>query len=46
MVNIVRQIVGVLSNKVEAYALRRAEDANIATAVFPIKTFPIGKVLM
>lgn len=34
------QIVGVLSNKAEAYALRRAEDANIATAVISHKNFP------
>lgn len=34
------QIVGVLSNKADAYALRRAEDANIATAVISHKNFP------
>ena len=34
------QIVGVLSNKAEAYALRRAEDANIATAVISHQNFP------
>lgn len=34
------QIVGVLSNKADAYALRRAEDANIATAVISHKDFP------
>ena len=33
------QIVGVLSNKAEAYALRRAEDANIATAVISHQNF-------
>ena len=34
------QIVGVLSNKADAYALRRAEDANIATAVISHKDYP------
>ena len=34
------QIVGVLSNKADAYALRRAEDANIATAVISPQNFP------
>lgn len=34
------QIVGVLSNKADAYALRRAENANIATAVISHKDFP------
>ena len=34
------QIVGVLSNKADAYALRRAEDANIAIAVISHKDFP------
>ncbi len=34
------QIVGVLSNKTDAYALRRAENANIATAVISHKDFP------
>lgn len=34
------QIVGVLSNKADAYALRRAEDANIATAVISHQNFP------
>ena len=33
------KIVGVLSNKADAYALRRAEDANIATAVISHKDF-------
>ena len=34
------QIIGVLSNKADAYALRRAEDANIATAVISHQNFP------
>lgn len=34
------QIVGVLSNKADAYALRRAENANIATAAISHKDFP------
>ena len=34
------QIVGVLSNKADAYALRRAEDANIATAVISHQNSP------
>lgn len=34
------QIVGVLSNKADAYALRRAEDGNIATAVISHQNFP------
>ena len=34
------QIVGVLSNKADVYALRRAEDANIATAVISHQNFP------
>ncbi|WP_171068591.1 phosphoribosylglycinamide formyltransferase [Acinetobacter sp. COS3] len=34
------QIIGVLSNKADAYALKRAENANIATAVISHKDFP------
>ena len=34
------QIVGVLSNKADAYALQRAEKANIATAVISHKDYP------
>ncbi|WP_445407210.1 phosphoribosylglycinamide formyltransferase [Acinetobacter seifertii] len=34
------QIVGVLSNKADAYALKRAQNANIATAVISHKDFP------
>lgn len=34
------QIVGVLSNKADAYALERAQNANIATAVISHKDFP------
>ena len=34
------QIVGVLSNKADAYALRRAEKANIATTVISHKDYP------
>ncbi|MGJ8757180.1 phosphoribosylglycinamide formyltransferase [Acinetobacter venetianus] len=34
------QIIGVLSNKADAYALQRAENANIATAVISHKDFP------
>ena len=34
------QIVGVLSNKADAYALERAKNANIATAVISHKDFP------
>lgn len=36
----IRQIVGVLSNKADAYALERAQNANIATAVISHKDFP------
>ena len=38
--NLSGQIIGVLSNKADAYALRRAEDANIATAVISHQNFP------
>ncbi|MEO3356016.1 phosphoribosylglycinamide formyltransferase [Acinetobacter haemolyticus] len=38
--NLSGQIIGVLSNKADAYALQRAEDANIATAVISHKDFP------
>jgi len=34
------QIIGVLSNKADAYALQRAKDANIATAVISHKDYP------
>lgn len=34
------QIVGVLSNKADAYALERAQNANIATVVISHKDFP------
>ena len=34
------QIIGVLSNKAEAYALQRAEKANIATTVISHKDYP------
>ena len=34
------QIIGVLSNKADAYALRRAEKANIATTVISHKDYP------
>lgn len=34
------QIVGVLSNKANAYALQRAKDANIATAVISHQDYP------
>ncbi|WP_171065265.1 phosphoribosylglycinamide formyltransferase [Acinetobacter sp. NIPH 298] len=34
------KIIGVLSNKADAYALHRAKDANIATAVISHKDFP------
>lgn len=34
------QIVGVLSNKADAYALERAQNANISTAVISHKDFP------
>ena len=34
------QIIGVLSNKANAYALQRAEKANIATAVISHKDYP------
>lgn len=34
------QIVGVLSNKADAYAIERAQNANIATAVISHKDFP------
>ncbi len=34
------QIIGVLSNKADAYALQRAEKANIATAVISHKDYP------
>ncbi|NAS07836.1 phosphoribosylglycinamide formyltransferase [Acinetobacter haemolyticus] len=38
--NLSGQIIGVLSNKADAYALQRAKDANIATAVISHKDFP------
>ncbi|WP_332605060.1 phosphoribosylglycinamide formyltransferase [Acinetobacter sp. ESBL14] len=38
--NLSGQIIGVLSNKVDAYALQRAENANIATAVISHKDYP------
>lgn len=38
--NLSGQIVGVLSNKTDAYALERAQNANIATAVISHKDFP------
>ncbi|MFV5406197.1 phosphoribosylglycinamide formyltransferase, partial [Acinetobacter sp. 228] len=38
--NLSGQIVGVLSNKADAYALERAQNANIATAVISHKDFP------
>lgn len=38
--NLSGQIIGVVSNKADAYALQRAEDANIATAVISHKDFP------
>lgn len=34
------QIIGVLSNKADAYALQRAKDTNIATAVISHKDYP------
>lgn len=34
------QIIGVISNKADAYALQRAEKANIATAVISHKDYP------
>lgn len=44
--NLSGQIVGVLSNKANAYALERAQKANIATAVISHKDFPTREVLM
>ena len=38
--NLSGQIVGVISNKPEAYALQRAENAGIATAVIEHKQYP------
>jgi len=38
--NLSGQIIGVLSNKADAYALQRAEKANIATAVVSHKDYP------
>ncbi|WP_111892131.1 phosphoribosylglycinamide formyltransferase [Acinetobacter sp. MB5] len=38
--NLSGKIVGVLSNRPNAYALRRAQQANIATSVIEHKTFP------
>ncbi|ENX33534.1 phosphoribosylglycinamide formyltransferase [Acinetobacter colistiniresistens] len=38
--NLSGQIIGVLSNKADAYALQRAENANIATAVISHKDYP------
>lgn len=38
--NLSGQIIGVLSNKADAYALERAKQANIATAVVSHKDFP------
>jgi phosphoribosylglycinamide formyltransferase-1 len=38
--NLSGQIIGVLSNKANAYALQRAETANIATAVVSHKDYP------
>lgn len=38
--NLSGQIVGVISNKPDAYALQRAEKANIATAVIEHKQYP------
>lgn len=38
--NLSGQIIGVLSNKADAYALQRAKDANIATTVISHKDFP------
>jgi phosphoribosylglycinamide formyltransferase-1 len=38
--NLSGQIIGVLSNKADAYALQRAKDANIATAVISHKDYP------
>ena len=38
--NLSGQIIGVLSNKADAYALQRAEKANIATAVISHKDYP------
>ena len=42
--NLSGQIVGVLSNKADAYALERAQKANIATAVISHKDFPTREV--
>lgn len=42
--NLSGQIVGVLSNKANAYALERAQKANIATAVISHKDFPTREV--
>jgi len=38
--NLSGKIVGVISNKPEAYALQRAENANIATAIIEHKQYP------
>lgn len=38
--NLSGQIIGVVSNKADAYALQRAEKANIATAVISHKDYP------
>ena len=38
--NLSGQIIGVLSNKADAYALQRAEKANIATTVISHKDYP------
>ncbi len=38
--NLSGQIIGVLSNKADAYALQRAQTANIATAVISHKDYP------
>ncbi|MCH7330442.1 phosphoribosylglycinamide formyltransferase [Acinetobacter modestus] len=38
--NLSGQIIGVLSNKADAYALQRAEKTNIATAVISHKDYP------
>ena len=40
------QIVGVLSNRPDAYALERAKQAGIKTALVEHKQYPSGKHLM
>ncbi len=44
--NLSGQIVGVISNKPEAFALQRAEKAKIATAVIEHKQYPNREALM